>query len=697
VYTGLMEIKGIGERVAKGLVEHYGSESEVLSSFARYEFERLLSAPIPGHKAVEIARELYAQKHGFEYSDLLKTPEAKELYSEVLDIVKGYANTEYSRLMLNVLFPTKDGGEIARRMEDMESAKKRVEALGREKVDDIRRLLKGTGPLNPERRWKGSSVVAVEDRGLYEELSGNYKGLVDFIFIDSIDEASSLKDYDFVRYLRSSSDRFWEAVAGLRHVEEVFEREEEKAVPEVVLSFYASNRGQILAALRIAELVPELSEKVPEGLAELVARVGEGEMSRDCDERLEKAALASERLPEVAYECLKLADETIRARVEEGGVAIGGREVLEILEKVDFSDPARIYDYLPPEFVDILKGESERWEIEIAKRLGIDDEMLFVGLFSERLHYPLEIAEERLEDIQRTLRVKRRRVEYGVMKELAGSLAAHLDIVKELVRDVLELDVELALGLFALEFEIAAPEISDDLGIALRGAKHVVLCREALKGGPEIQAVSYAVGDAGAAFEGSNGERITVLTGANSGGKTTLLETLAQAQIMAQCGLGVCAKEARIALLDGVHLFARRKGAGDAGAFEALLREFERVSTLAAGERSLILADEIEAVTEPGAAAEIISALMEWFLKEESVLMVVVSHLGEELSKSAPEGVRMDGIDATGLDPELQLIVDRNPVLDRLARSTPELIVERLSRSKGKGSAFYTHILTRFE
>ena len=52
-------------------------------------------------------------------------------------------------------------------------------------------------------------------------------------------------------------------------------------------------------------------------------------------------------------------------------------------------------------------------------------------------------------------------------------------------------------------------------------------------------------------------ENIALLTGANSGGKTTLLETLTQISIMAQMGLPVSADKAEIKLFDEIYHFSK--------------------------------------------------------------------------------------------------------------------------------------------
>lgn len=59
--------------------------------------------------------------------------------------------------------------------------------------------------------------------------------------------------------------------------------------------------------------------------------------------------------------------------------------------------------------------------------------------------------------------------------------------------------------------------------------------------------------------------------------------------------------------------------------------------------------------------------------------------------------IRVDGIEAEGLDAELNLVVDRNPRYNYIARSTPELIVERLARrTEGNQKIFYEKLRNKF-
>ncbi len=192
--------------------------------------------------------------------------------------------------------------------------------------------------------------------------------------------------------------------------------------------------------------------------------------------------------------------------------------------------------------------------------------------------------------------------------------------------------------------------------------------------------------------------KCSILTGANSGGKTTLLEHILQNISLFRMGLPI-AGEFRCPIFDEVYYFAKTKGSTSKGAFETLLTQMSKIGDKgwSVGDRKrnvLVLADEIEAVTEPGVAGKIIGASAEYFIGK-GCFVVLATHLGAEIAKNLPKGARIDGIEASGLDDDFNLIVNHNPVLGRLASSTPELIVERMAGSSG--GDYFKHLLLRIK
>ena len=170
--------------------------------------------------------------------------------------------------------------------------------------------------------------------------------------------------------------------------------------------------------------------------------------------------------------------------------------------------------------------------------------------------------------------------------------------------------------------------------------------------------------------------KCSILTGANSGGKTTLLEHIIQLISYSYLGLPVRG-DLKIPIFTDVYYFAKSKGSMSKGAFETLLTQLSEIKT---GDNTLILADEIEAVTEPGVAGRMIAASAGYFIDKDCFL-VFATHLGQEIKNYLPKYARIDGIEAKGLDEKNELIVDHNPILGKLASSTPELIVEKMSKS----------------
>jgi dsDNA-specific endonuclease/ATPase MutS2 len=108
----------------------------------------------------------------------------------------------------------------------------------------------------------------------------------------------------------------------------------------------------------------------------------------------------------------------------------------------------------------------------------------------------------------------------------------------------------------------------------------------------------------------------------------------------------------------------------------------------------LVLLDELEGITELDAAVKIISTFID-MIKESNSYGVIVTHMARELMNYTD--IRVDGIEAKGLDENYNLIVDRTPKMNFLAKSTPELILKRIyEKSDDDLKAVYARILEKF-
>jgi hypothetical protein len=263
--------------------------------------------------------------------------------------------------------------------------------------------------------------------------------------------------------------------------------------------------------------------------------------------------------------------------------------------------------------------------------------------------------------------------EAEVRAGLEADVEAARDDVDSAVEAVDDIAFSVSLARFAVAFDLTRPEFAP-VGtdrLAVRGARNLDLL--ASGDGERVQPVDYGLGDHTLDVDAPAGDRVSVLTGANSGGKTTLLETLAQVALLAHMGLPVPAEAAEVSEVDRL-VFHRRHASFNAGVLESTLRSV--VPPLTSGGSTLMLVDEFEAITEPGSAADLLHGLVTLTV-ERGALGTFVTHLAEDL-EPLPDVARVDGIFAEGLTPDLELEVDYQPRFEALGRSTPEFIVSRL-------------------
>jgi DNA mismatch repair protein MutS2 len=262
-------------------------------------------------------------------------------------------------------------------------------------------------------------------------------------------------------------------------------------------------------------------------------------------------------------------------------------------------------------------------------------------------------------------------------QEIRADLEARLDNAREdidrAVSAVEEIALSVSLARFAAAFELTEPTFREQSVAGVVNARNIFL----EDAGETVQPITYAIGEHSLSVPGAtvppSGDRVTVLTGANSGGKTTLLETLCQVQLLAQMGLPVPADSAEVHVVERI-VFHRRHASFNAGVLESTLRSV--VPPLTDTGRTLMLVDEFEAITEPGSAADLLHGLVTLTV-EKDALGVFVTHLADDLAPLPPDA-RTDGIFAEGLTTDLELEVDYQPRFETVGRSTPEFIVSRL-------------------
>jgi len=424
----------------------------------------------------------------------------------------------------------------------------------------------------------------------------------------------------------------------------------------------------------------------------------DGDLAQRIDAELDRYRNAVKVFPTAIAETEAWLNEEITSRISKSEVTLGGQQIITILQSADMdgADGSALRNMLPAEIVETFTTTLQEAEDKLVQMLGLTvrEADWVTGIISEEISLPVKMVTTQINDLEDKIRRIFADRQFRLIKKFANELDNLKGVVTQAVQTILEFDLFLAVGLFSVDYSLHTPDISQEYtGIGVQGATNLFLTESHLKGKhAAVEPIDYAIGKTPFQPAGTNGENCAILSGANSGGKTTIIQTLAQIVTMAQSGFPVPAKRAYLPVFEELYFFYKSRGMVSAGAFETTLKQFADI--VVSDKAKLALFDEVEAITEPGSAANVIAGLIEILQSDPKTSTVICSHLAREIDAVTDAPIRVDGIEAKGLDENLELIVDRTPKFGILARSTPELIVERLSKlAKSPKKEVYTKIL----
>ena len=638
----LKALPGVGAGLARKLTDHFGTEDKVLQLLADGQTEVIAEVEgVSQKRADSLARSF----NGIE--DFLATPESIRLHKELVASIANHAVNASTRSRLRSLMPVKD---IESRREIIAQAME---------CDFI-----------------------IEGLRIPSEVDGNYDRVV--VSKNPIDELKR-----FCRVLTPSEQETWKDYKVFKSVTWVGPEgpaqtpegwlvlpegaSVDMILPEKCVAWFEHNRESLELLTNLPEghgLYSHFNQIRMPQLRELL-----DEMANEAD--AEAIADVRDRLWPMAKELEKRIHDEVDEAMQNVKLDLSGSDMLEAL-----ADAASLQRKLAQQTSDAIEQAIESATDELANLLSE------VGVRCPRTifkaEWPTKVDRTTLDGIDSQLEELWKTTQSDRLISLARRLAPLKSKCESSLRKLVELDQWLTIGRWAKSVNAVMPEISNH-GIAIKEGRHLLI-----DGVPDP--VDYGLGNCA---DAEDRQSIALLTGANSGGKTTMLELLAHCTILAHMGLPVPAKSAKVGRIESLHVLAKAGGTQSAGALEQTLLQLAEV--VSNDNSKLILADELEAITEPGAGARIIAGMLEAAESHAGTCMLLVTHLAPSIIEAAGKEMRTDGIEARGLDENLELIVDRTPRRNHLARSTPELIVRRLvERSQGDARNVFNSILDRF-
>jgi len=207
-----------------------------------------------------------------------------------------------------------------------------------------------------------------------------------------------------------------------------------------------------------------------------------------------------------------------------------------------------------------------------------------------------------------------------ILAELTSAVRRRAEELTRLVEAIGELDWIFARAAAADRMGATLPALDAGRTVSLKNARHPLLLAQHWRDASRpVVPVD---------IELSAERPLLVITGPNAGGKTIALKTAALLTLMTQVGCHVPADEgSRLPVFTELHAIVgdEQSVAENLSTFSALVKQLREVLETA-GERSLVLLDELGAGTDPDEGAALAQAILET-LAERGALVIATTHL----------------------------------------------------------------------
>ncbi len=292
-------------------------------------------------------------------------------------------------------------------------------------------------------------------------------------------------------------------------------------------------------------------------------------------------------------------------------------------------------------FVIPVRAENRRSTPGVVHGASATGQTVFLEPFEtvESNNQLVQLAEDEAAEILRVLR------------ELTERLQAVRPALLEAAETVAMLDGVFARARFARDFDAALPEFSDAGELRLESARHPVLEDKLKREQRAIVPMNLSL---------NREERMLVISGPNTGGKTVALKTTGLAALAAQSAIPVAAQRAVLPLFAHVlvDIGDEQSIAADLSTFSAHMLNLKSILTTATPD-SLVLVDEMGTGTAPEEGAALAVALLEEFRSKGCFVLATTHHDRLKAYASTAAGVLNAAVefDDVNLRPTYRLMV----------------------------------------
>lgn len=279
-------------------------------------------------------------------------------------------------------------------------------------------------------------------------------------------------------------------------------------------------------------------------------------------------------------------------------------KVIKILDPDNLKLPTfKIYD----SYSNKLKEIREK-KLNIEKQIfSTKDSELIKKLKADRLDI---IVEEEKEELI-------------VKKEISDELYKFLDIFKENIKSIGKLDFLLAKAKLAIKYNAIKPKINNENNIFIKDAINPYIVDILNKSKKSYTPISICIE-----------KKVTLITGANMGGKSISMKNIVLNLLLFQCGFYIFAKEANLPVLDFVYIISDdmqnvNQGLSTFGAEIIKLRQILKLINIQDG---FIALDEFARGTNPKEGKILIKSICK-YLKHFNSIALISTHFDDILEE----------------------------------------------------------------
>lgn len=279
------------------------------------------------------------------------------------------------------------------------------------------------------------------------------------------------------------------------------------------------------------------------------------------------------------------------------------------------------------EIIDVLDPDKERIPTfyiydsysEVLKGIRTQKKSVETKIFATKdIEQKTQLKQQRL-----NILVEEEKEELKIREELTKTIFKYSERYLENIEKIADLDFLMAKVRFALKYDGIKPKIASDFEIDGKGLVNI-----------EVKEMLKSKGKSFTPIDIKLKSGVTVITGANMGGKSVALKTITENLLLFNCGFFVIAKEASFPIVDFVFFISDdmqdiSKGLSTFGAEIVKLKE---VNIFLDKGRGFIVFDEFARGTNPKEGQKFVKALAQYLNANDSI-SIITTHFDGVASK----------------------------------------------------------------